>query len=428
MNWIGISLSLIVAISWAAATRKGFDYASESEDICDASTYVLSKSNPIKWEKSFQSRRVNENDINRVLSTEPSPRILKVSFEKITSRKYLKISSNDSGVTVETDTTKSHHKQLKEVDYADVQLRSLPPTLPSDVSSTFKQMNATKTFCPKEISSSRSSSSSSTAGRLATNCFVMKRKLKLSSRIFNGRAKSLYASFKWELLTELRQTGEYSVYRTKHVESISEHRTADNRNISTVEKVNEKFSYYPKVVANSRAVNVYVNSGKWHLTADNQQKLSCLNETLRRVERECSNDAVHWYEIWTAQNLPDCVAQFGSLSISIEILKEKTWDVEEYCQAIQKKQIRQLYSDCVITKSGALDENRCDVDLNVFIDGHITASQLTKTQKSKALAQFQSCVEFESSNSQMIVDCMNSALLQNDCASGDAVHRQIVSF
>ena len=152
----------------------------------------------------------------------------------------MKISSNDSGVTVETDTTKSHHKQLKEVDYADVQLRSLPPTLPSDVSSTFKQMNATKTFCPKEISSS-------TAGRLATNCFVMKRKLKLSSRIFNGRAKSLYASFKWELLTELRQTGEYSVYRTKHVESISEHRTADNRNISTVEKVNEKFYYYPKM-------------------------------------------------------------------------------------------------------------------------------------------------------------------------------------
>lgn len=441
MNWVWIYLSLVLACSsFLNAQKRGFDYSTEIEDVYDADTYDLSRSHPTTWDKSLKTKRVQENENHRVISTKPSPRILKVNFERIKSRKYLRISSNDSGVTVETAKTRNYQKLLKEVDYEDVEKQSIKDldAFPIEgssrgdvaalrpkwgLSTQFKQMNGSRTFCPKDIRASRHPSANK---RLGTICFVMEKKLKVSSQIVNGERGSLLASLAWELSSELRQTGENSLYLTKDAEMISERRTARGQNISTVEKINEKITYYPKVVQiispNSKTrggVNPSGNSGKWPLASNSQQNLHCLNERQSRIERECHNDAIHWYEIWTTENFKDCLAQFDGINVNIEILKEKTGDVEEHCRAIQKKQVQEFYSDCVITKSGALNGSQGEVDLNVFSDGHITASQLSDAQKSKARAQFQSCVEFESTNNQMIVDCMNTALLQNGCTTGN---------
>ena len=337
MNWVWIYLSLVLVIhsnivklilnelssnsthlclkacsSFLNAQKRGFDYSTEIEDVYDADTYDLSRSHPTTWDKSLKTKRVQENENHRVISTKPSPRILKVNFERIKSRKYLRISSNDSGVTVETAKTRNYQKLLKEVDYEDVEKQSIKDldAFPIEgssredvaalrpkwgLSTQFKQMNGSRTFCPKDIGASRHPSANK---RLGTICFVMEKKLKVSSQIVNGERGSLLASLAWELSSELRQTGENSLYLTKDAEMISERRTTRGQNISTVEKINEKITYYPKVVQiispNSKTrggVNPSGNSGKWLLASNSQQVLwyfmsiSSINDDLLRNSR-----------------------------------------------------------------------------------------------------------------------------------------------
>jgi len=370
MNWIWISLTLVLVSSSLHAQRFGFDYTTDVEDVHEAGNYTLSKSHPTSWDKLFKSKRINENDNHRVTSTKPSPRILRVNHERIKSRKFLKISTNSSGVTVETIKTKSHQKMLREVDYEDaekliVRNTDKSPTVESPMkmdtgihqqqmgfSSTFKEVNGTRTFCPKDVNRNRRGSK---IMRLDVICFIMERKLKLSSQIFSGGNGSLFASLGWELYTEMRQTDESSVYHSKHVEIISERRTSDGHNISSVEKTNEKSIYYPKVIQiasfhskkpRNIKVNLNGNSGKWQLISGNQQfkSLSCLNEHLNHIERECHNDAASWYQSWTTENLKDCLAEFNDLTISIEILRETVSILlVENCQ-LQSKFLILLFS------------------------------------------------------------------------------------
>jgi hypothetical protein len=181
---------------------------------------------------------------------------------------------------------------------------------------------------------------------------------------------------------------------------------------------------------------------------DKRPKLmGCLSEKQNKFEEECLALATNWFRVYEKKNFNDCVARSSHLNVEL-----KNWDVKEHCRSFQMKQMRVLYSDCIIASNGALNHETGQIDSRALRVANIGESKLSDWQKTAAYATFDACLASDFSlpyslyhfneetfpdkfhdytalsdnvfsigpltptMSMVTVDCMRTALLQNGCA------------
>jgi hypothetical protein len=191
----------------------------------------------------------------------------------------------------------------------------------------------------------------------------------------------------------------------------------------------------------------YGNASWWSWSSWTRPRVfTCLSEPQTWIEDECLSVAANWYKIWAKKNYDEC----------IERHEHGTWDPDhdknEHCRSIQTKQIRIFYADCVISKSGSMNDTTGKIDWPTFKAATIGATNMTVAQKQDAITFFDGCIASEielpysmyhyktetipaklreyallsdrvfrigdlnPSLSMIAVDCSKAALLQKGCA------------
>jgi hypothetical protein len=175
--------------------------------------------------------------------------------------------------------------------------------------------------------------------------------------------------------------------------------------------------------------------------------LTCLTERQNWVDDECLFVSTNWYKLHARKNFNYCLTRPDFYTNQMQGLSQDPSSLKENCRAIQMKEMRTLYSDCIVSKSGVRKDLTGELDCDVMKAVSIGGSTLSDVQKLNANAHFEACYNFaiDSSNkksvlreaqikeyanfsdkfmragslkptlSMITVDCVRTALLKSGC-------------